>query len=114
MCTTSKQSAWPILITVNELPIVLRRKHVLMASIWLSKKKPVINEYLVPFVTELLELGRTGVSFRRNGTNVVLKVKACCCISDSIARPMIRNFKQFNGEFNLGMGKLNSTIVFFQ
>lgn len=101
ICTTSKQSAWPILITVNELPLMLRRKHVFMASLWLSKKKPVCNEYLKPFVMELLELAETGVSFRRNGTAVTLKVKACCCISDTIARPMIRNSKQFNGEFRL-------------
>lgn len=69
----------------------------MMASIWLSKKKPVCNEYLTPFVAELSELARTGVTFRRNGTIQTLKVKPLCCISDSIARPMIRNSKQFNG-----------------
>lgn len=99
VATTSKQSAWPVLVTVNELPTVLRRKHVLMASVWLSKKKPVCNEYLQPFVAELCELARTGISFRRNGIFQTLKVKSCCCISDSIARPMIRNSKQFNGEY---------------
>lgn len=70
-----------------------------MASLWLSKKKPLCHEYLKPFVAELSELAETGVSFRRNGKIETLKVKPCCCISDTIARPMIRNSKQFNGEY---------------
>ncbi|KAK3910840.1 Beta,beta-carotene 9',10'-oxygenase [Frankliniella fusca] len=102
VATSSKQSAWPVLLTVNELPLELRRKHVLMASLWLSKKKPSCNQYLKPFVAELLELARTGVSYRRNSIVKSVKVKGCCCISDTVARPMIRNSTQFNGKFGCG------------
>ncbi|KAK3913486.1 UPF0234 protein [Frankliniella fusca] len=102
VATTSKQSAWPVLLTVNELPLVLRRKHVLMTSLWLSMKKPLCTEYLKPFVAEMRELARTGVTFRRNGKLKSVRVKPVCCISDTIARPMIRNSKQFNGKFGCG------------
>ncbi|KAE8738351.1 hypothetical protein FOCC_FOCC016171, partial [Frankliniella occidentalis] len=102
VATTSKQSAWPVLLTVNELPLALRRKHVLMTSLWLSKKKPVCKEYLKPFVAEMRELARTGVTYRRNGMLKSVRVKCVCCISDTVARPMIRNSKQFNGKFGCG------------
>ncbi|KAJ1519062.1 hypothetical protein ONE63_011305 [Megalurothrips usitatus] len=99
---TSKASAWPVLVTINELSIRLRRKHVLMACLWLSKRKPKCNEYLKPLVKECKELARTGVSFCRNGVTRVLKVKPCCFISDSIARPLTRNSMKFNGRFGCG------------
>lgn len=99
IATTSKQSAWPVLVTINELPLHLRRKHVLMASVWLSKKKPNINQYLKPFVKEAIDLSSEGIKFNKSGIRVEVTVKPCVCISDSIARPLLRNSTQFNGEF---------------
>ncbi|KAK3931225.1 LOW QUALITY PROTEIN: Transposable element P transposase [Frankliniella fusca] len=71
---TSKNSAHPVLFTRNELPIHLRRKHVMMASVLLGKKKPVMNEYLKPFVRECIILEREGISFKTNGVDIQLRV----------------------------------------
>lgn len=97
MRSTSKNSAWPVLVSINELPLHLRRKHILMASVWLGKKKPVMNEYLKPFVRECIQLERDGISFKINGVEKALKVIPLVCISDSVARPTLRNATQFNG-----------------
>ncbi|XP_034254581.1 uncharacterized protein LOC117653190 [Thrips palmi] len=100
---TSKSSAVPVLLNVNELPLHLRRKHVMMASVWLGKKKPNINEYLKPFVKECIELQQTGISFKINGQDKHLNVVPLMCISDSVARPTLRNSTQFNGDYGCGL-----------
>ena len=116
--TTSKNSAWPVLLSVNELVLPLRRKHIIMASIWLSKKKPVCNQYLIPFVKESKELATRGVSVSVGGVIRTIHIKPVVCISDSIARPTLRNSTQFNGEFYLFTNKKifllrNNPSVFF-
>lgn len=68
-----------------------------MASVWLGKKKPICNEYMKPFVEECKELAQHGINYKLNGERVHYKVKFLVCISDSIARPMLRNSSQFNG-----------------
>ncbi|KAK3907152.1 Superoxide-generating NADPH oxidase heavy chain subunit B [Frankliniella fusca] len=101
--TTTKTSAWPILDSLNELPLHLRRKYLMMASVWLSKKKPKCNEYLKPFVQECSKLQTEGVHYKRNGKNLVQKFKVCVCVSDSVARPLLRNCNQFNGKCGCGL-----------
>ncbi|KAK3916163.1 50S ribosomal protein L32-3, partial [Frankliniella fusca] len=100
---TSKNSAHPVLFTLNELPIHLRRKHVMMASVWLGKKKPVMNEYLKPFVRECIILEREGISFKTNGVDIQLRVIPLLGVSDSVARPTLRNATQFNGDYGCGL-----------
>lgn len=68
-----------------------------MASVWLGKKKPIMNEYLKPFVQECILLERDGISFKINGVEKHLRVIPLLCVSDSIARPTLRNSTQFNG-----------------
>lgn len=96
--STSKNSAWPVLVCLNELPLHLRRKHLVMASVWLGKEKPIMNEYLKPFVRECIELERNGISLKINGVDKTIKVIPLMCVSDSIARPALRNATQFNGK----------------
>lgn len=103
IATTCKTAAWPVLVSVNEIPLHLRRKYLMMASVWLSKKKPKCNEYLKPFVKECLKLQTEGVQFKRNGQLCIQKFKVGVCISDSIARPLLRNCSQFNGTYGCGL-----------
>lgn len=103
VATTSKKAAWPVLLVINELPLQLRGKYVLMASLWLGLKKPLMNEYLKPFVKECKELATSGVSFEKNCIIINRKIKALMGVSDSIARPLLRNSKQFNGRFGCGL-----------
>lgn len=97
VASTSKFSAWPILLCINELPLYLRRKNILMASIWLGKKKPDMKQYMRPFINECIKLERNGLSFTYQGITKVIRLKPLMCVSDSIARPLLRNSSQFNG-----------------
>jgi len=101
--TTCKTSAWPVLVSVNEIPLHLRRKHLMMASIWLGRAKPKCNEYLKPFVEECNRLKTVGVMFQRDRQWIVQKFKVHVCISDSVARPLLRNCSQFNGKYGCGL-----------
>lgn len=101
--SSSKKSAWPVLCTLNNLSPVKRRKHILMASLWLGKDKPVCNEYLRPFVQECIELATVGVDYTVNGLKRNVKFRAAMCIADSVARPAIRNSTLFSGNFGCGL-----------
>ncbi|XP_034235713.1 uncharacterized protein LOC117642039 isoform X2 [Thrips palmi] len=100
---TTKFSAWPVLISINELPLHLRRKHVLMANVWLGKGKPNMNEYLKPFIKECVELQRNGITIKINGQDKTFKIVPLMCVSDSVARPLLRCSTQFNGAFGCGL-----------
>ncbi|KAK3919975.1 Chaperone protein DnaJ [Frankliniella fusca] len=101
--SSSKKSAWPVLCTLNNLSPVKRRNHILMASLWLGKDKPVCNEYLRPFVQECIELSTGGVDYTVNELKRNVKFRAAMCIADSVARPAIRNSTLFSGNFGCGL-----------
>ncbi|KAK3917853.1 AP-1 complex subunit mu-1 [Frankliniella fusca] len=103
VATTSKNSAWPVLFVLNELPVHLRQRHVLMACLWLGVKKPDMNEYLKPFRDECIELASVGFNYKKNNISINQKVKALTCVSDSVARPLLRRSTQFNGRFGCGL-----------
>jgi hypothetical protein len=98
VASTSKNAAWPILLSLNELPLHLRRKHVFMSSVWLGKKKPIMNQYLIPFVRECQQLRQEGITIMTNGSYKTFSVIPLMCVSDSVARPLLRNSTQFNGK----------------
>lgn len=97
---SSKTSIWPILCTINELPFVNRCKNVLLHTLWFSKGKPQVQSFFTPFIRELQKLGDTGFCWKdETGSEHHTKVTAKICICDAVARAMVQNFKQFNGEF---------------
>ncbi|KAK3926379.1 F-actin-capping protein subunit alpha [Frankliniella fusca] len=101
--STSKRSAWPVLLCINELPLHLRRKYILMSRLWLGLKKPNCQEYLKPFIEECNFLFRNGITVFTGGRSVHFLVKILMCISDTVARPLLRNSIQFNGEYGCGL-----------
>lgn len=100
---SSKTSIWPILCTINELPFVDRCKNVLLHSLWFGKGKPQVKSFFTPFIREIQKLGDTGFCWKdETGSEHHTKVTAKICICDAVARAMVQNFKQFNGEFGCG------------
>ena len=94
-------SLWPILLTVNELEPVTRRKNVVVAGLWFGKSKPLMATFLQPFVDEMQSLCTTGMSWmhpvkHREIHSKVLLLQCCC---DSVARCMMQGLTQFNGQF---------------
>ena len=97
---SSKRSLWPILCTINDLPVHLRGKHVMLCGLWFGPNKPHMNSYLKPFVDECNHLYEHGLEWEsESGQTVTSKVLPSFLVADSVARPVIQNFKQFNGEF---------------
>ena len=101
---SSKFSIWPILCVVNELPPDIRAKHILLTALWFGSGKPDMNAFLAPFVKECQQLDRNGFSFTCQLTNVRIRCKAHAIVGvcDSVARPLMQNFKQYNGTNGCG------------
>lgn len=93
---SSQFSIWPIQCMINELPPHLRSSNILLTGLWFGHNKPKMNTFLMPFVNECKELEETG--FLCSGESIPRKVYALICSSDSPARAMLRNCKQFNGK----------------
>lgn len=97
---SSNASAWPVLLTVNELPPHLRKRNMLLAGIWVDNTHPNLNSLLFPSVKELHDLYTTGITWKPTGTDTVTsKFVTLMCVVDSIARPALLNMTQFNGEY---------------
>jgi len=97
---SSKSSLWPVLCTINELPMTIRKRHVLLAGLWYGvNKKPEMNQFLYPFVKELIKLRHEGFTYYRAGEKKTCKATALKNISDSVARPTLLGSHQYNGEY---------------
>ena len=93
---SSDYAIWPLQASINELPPHLRHKNILLLGLWFGKK-PNMNVFLVPFVEECSRLETCGFLF---GNEIQpRKVFALLLSADSPARAIVRNVKQFNGQF---------------
>lgn len=101
----SKFSIWPILCCVNEIPPESRDKHVLLCALWFGNKKPDMLCFFKPFVEECVSLSEDGFEWQHPSDHLLrrIKVHALCCVCDAVARPLLQNFKQFNGEYGCGI-----------
>ncbi len=52
----------------------------------------------MPFTREMKKLSSTGMSWVKDGVEIVSQVFTCLCSADSVARCLLQNIKQFNGE----------------
>ena len=94
----SPSSLWPLTCTVNELDVNYKSKFMMMNTLWFGKTKPDFNSYMIPFVTEMVDLYENGVSWKdKNGAEHVTKVLGSICICDSPARCAVGKMAQYNG-----------------
>lgn len=98
---SSKFSIWPLLCSVNELPPEERDKHVLLCALWFGSSKPTMTSFLKPFVEECKSLSKTGLSWHDPSDKSIknAKVYVLCATCDAVARPLLQNFKQYNGKY---------------
>nr|XP_055062963.1 uncharacterized protein LOC129446026 [Misgurnus anguillicaudatus] len=104
-------SIWPLLCTINELPVKMRQDNVLLCGLWFGDEKPHMTTFLKPFVDECVKLEDSGFTWEKEkGVFINTKVIPLVLVSDSVARPLLQNIKQFNGEYGcsycLHKGKL--------
>lgn len=93
---SSKCQIWPIQCQIIELEPADRKNNICVPCLWFGESKPNIQTLLNPFVKELQELETHGITWADGCTS---KVHALICSADSVARPLLRNTKQFNGMY---------------
>lgn len=62
--------------------------------------------FFKPFVKECTNLSQDEFEWKYPVDQSVrhVKVHPLCCVCDAVARPLLQNFKQFNGEYGCGTG----------
>jgi hypothetical protein len=107
----SKNGFWPFMATINEAKYKLRRAYVVLLALWYGNKKPPIKAFLDWIIEEWTRLERDGIMI--NGTRY--KVRVLIITTDTVARPVIRNTSQYNGEYGcdfcLHPGSLSATFA---
>lgn len=97
---SSKASAWPVYLEINELPPHARKRHMLLAGIHCDSEKPIMNNLVGKCLSELDDLYKKGIEWMNtDGTKVQSKFVLLLCSVDSIARPPLLRMTQFNGEY---------------
>lgn len=95
---SSKTSATPILLMLNELSPHSRKRHILLGGVWVGSKKPNLSKILKPIVEELRSLYTEGINWRpfEGGPTRVSKFVTCVLSCDSEARYDVLCMKRHN------------------
>lgn len=91
----SKKAFWPFMAVINEAKYKLQRAFIILLSLYYGHKKPPMNSFMDWIMSEWARLERDGVLFK----NVKYKVRVVIIATDTVARPLMRNTTQFNGEY---------------
>lgn len=100
--SSSNATLWPIYFVINELPLRLRSVYMMLNALWLGQSKPRMDTFFTPIVKALQSLYDEGFSWSFRGKSYITKVIMCLCSCDSVARPLLQNVKQFNGQYGCG------------
>lgn len=97
---SSKLSAWPFYLVINELPSELRfnKENMLLVGLWCGQTKPNVDVFVSSFKEDLKQLYRD-VDFcipDRNPVNVMGMI--ICGTCDFPAKALFLNFQQYNGK----------------
>ncbi len=92
---SSKFSFWPFIGIINEAPYKIRRSCIILLALWFGNYKPPRPVFLDPCVEELNRIASTGIEFEGRRYTV----RPVIITVDTIARPVLRNTTQFNGDF---------------
>lgn len=99
---SSSYSIWPIFLMVNEVPMHVRSKELILVGLWFGKDKPNMNVFLKPFVEYMNDLSKKGVDCIIEGKNLCIKIFTLICCVDAVARAPVQGFSQFNGSYGCG------------
>ena len=99
---SSKQTMWPILLAVTNLPPGIRMNAVslILAEIWHGPIKPPMSLVLPPVLEKINHLKATGIAVQTPSS--LRRVKACLLIGvfDLPAKAMATNMTQHNGNYS--------------
>lgn len=89
-------SFWPLLTSINELPLKMRSENMILNGVWMGKSKPTMNSFLRPLVEELKLLESEGLTLP--GGNKI-RVHCLLCPVDSPARADAMKIKNPGGKY---------------
>ena len=92
----STYSIWPIYLMVNELPIEIRLKNLIVGGVWFGKSKPEMNQFLDSYVEKANNLFVKGVLCNIRGENRLIKVYHVNGVVDTPCRSEINGRVAFN------------------
>ena len=77
------------------------KNNMILCALWHEKLKPEMQMFLKPFAEELYQLSTEGIECFRYKDDIGIKSRVHAIVGplDTIARCIVMNFKQFNGEF---------------
>ncbi|KAL1435370.1 hypothetical protein MTO96_010991 [Rhipicephalus appendiculatus] len=99
---SSKFSVWPVQVMVNELPVHIRQKNVLVSALWYGQKHPDMTLLLNTFVEQMDGLSTNGITWKAGNETVHSKVYCFSCCADAPARAAMQHLTQFNGYYGCG------------
>lgn len=89
-------SFWPILMSINELPLKMRSEKMMLLGVWMGKTKPSMNAFLQPLVEELKSLETEGLTM---SCGKKIRVHCLLCPVDSPARADAMKIKNPGGKY---------------
>lgn len=95
---SSKNSIWPLQLTICELPPLIRMNNIILGGLWFGKSKPPMDLFLIPFMAIIKSLSTHGMNVQLKD-EVICHVKAyiiLCCV-DSGARGSVQGLKTHSG-----------------
>ena len=108
---SSKTSIWPVLLAINEMPMYLKNRYVLMAGLWVGKGK-IVPDLVFPYIVKQLNsLQDTPVRWKLRQEDIISRVYVISVAVDSPARCLVQGHTQFNGEFGCNWCEQQGVVV---
>lgn len=94
---SSSTVAYPIVLQVNELSPNARKKHMVLAGVFVGTDHPFLTEFLHPVIRDLRNLYFHGVVWTLDNIEVTSRFITSILTADSVAKPQALLMKQYNG-----------------
>ena len=99
---SSKQTVWPILLAVTNLPpgIRMNAENLILAGIWQGPIKPPMSLVLPPVLEKINHLKANGIVVQTPSGLRTVKASLLIGVFDLPARAMATNMTQYNGRYS--------------
>ncbi|XP_051173434.1 uncharacterized protein LOC127289509 [Leptopilina boulardi] len=102
MKRSGTENFWAALIQMNELPIALRMKFIILSGLMMVSKEPqpdLMNTFIEELIKQIDLINENGVDLKIGGITLNFKFKILFVVADSVARPILQFRIQYNGFF---------------
>lgn len=115
---SNNKQFWPVLLSLCEIPPKLRDsiENKLVFGVWIGEKKPNSNILFENLINQIEKINENGLTIRKNGFNLMYKLRIYGVLCDSPAKSLVINMNQFNGYYgcpyclNPGLFKFKNKI----